>query len=115
MRDRKELLQGLLSIAKTQSVLLSENRLSELAATMSEREEAIRSLKDLSSESEKSAEEESLIREILDLDANLRVSLQCELDETGRELERLQGCNRARRAYARDPALRAGERYSRDG
>ncbi len=115
MSVRQELLEGILSIARSQSRLLSENRLAELASAMSEREEMIASLRELSSEGAAGGEEAEIIREILELDANMRVSLQCELDETGSELERLQGCGRARRAYAADPAQRAGERYSKDG
>jgi len=115
MKTRTELLQDLLGIARTQGRLLSENRLNEIASTMSEREKIVASLRALSSDGAESADEERILGEILELDANMRVSLQCELDETGRELERLQGCNRARRAYAADPAQRAGERYSKDG
>ncbi len=112
---RRALLKRLLHIARAQKVLLAENRFADLAKTMAERDEIISSIRETGAAAAEISEETALIEEILGLDANLRVSMEGELEETRRELERLSQCNTAHRAYVSSSVKTPGKRCSRDG
>ncbi len=119
MGDRKKgrlpLLQRVLEITEEQKKLLSENRLHALAASMKEREEILSRITPPGAGPGPGPAEKALAGRIRDLEADLRTLLEGELQETGKELERLLHCNMARRAYEPRPLISLGERCSRDG
>jgi len=110
---RMGLLERLLDMAMVQKKLFSENRLAELAGTMTEREEIISRLKGLGGP--EGREEAAIIKDILSHDSNLRVSMEVELEETRHELEKLSHCNMAHKAYISGRLKMPSERSSRDG
>jgi len=112
---KRKLLERFLNLAGGQPGLLAGNRLLELEASMKERAEIISKLKDLHGGEEMTEGERQVISRILALDADLRTSIEGELEDTRRELARILRCNRAHRAYARTPAGKKRERHSRDG
>jgi len=111
--NRKDLLKRLLKIAGAQSLLLEENRLADLARTISEREEIISALREAGEG--KGREETALIKEILVHDANLRASIEVELEAARREFQRLSQCNTAHSAYVSGQVKMNTAGSSRDG
>ncbi len=111
--NRRALLEKLVDMARGQSLLLSQNRFDDLAGTMAEREKIISLLKK-AGKAEKSPET-ALIKEILDYDCNLRVSIEGELEDARRGLEKISNCNMAHRAYLSSQVKTPIERGSRDG
>jgi len=107
------LLKKLLHISRSQSSLLAKNRFADLAKTMAEREEIISEIKIAGRPH--GAVARAVIKEILDHDADLRVSIEVELEETRSELQRISHCNTANMAYLSGRAGTPGERFSRDG
>ncbi len=109
---RMGLLERLLDIARAQKKLLSENRLGELAKTMAERDDVVSRLKSAGAPAGK--EEGNILKKILDYDSNLRVSLEVELEEIRRELEKLSDCNVVNKAYL-STQVKTVERSLRNG
>ena len=113
--DRIRLLKKILHIASGQQRLLSENRLSELAGSILERDEIIKRITKAPVVMEKREQEQAVIQEILAFDGNLRVSMEGALWETQQELEKILHCSRAHRAYATTPVNKKSQRYSQNG
>lgn len=111
--NRSNLLKRLLKIAEAQSLLLEQNRLAELAGTVAERDEILSAIKKAGEG--KGMEEAALIKEILAHDANLRASIEVELEEARHEFQRLSHCNTAHRAYVSGQINMKTAGSSRDG
>ncbi|MFQ5479847.1 MAG: hypothetical protein ACE5DW_01050 [Thermodesulfobacteriota bacterium] len=98
--DRIDLLKRLLNIARAQKGLFSENRLTELAGSILERDEIISRISKIKAVEAQKNMEQDIIKEILNFDCDLRVSMEGALEETRRELRKVLHCTRAHRAYA---------------
>ncbi len=113
--ERVYLLKRLLAIARAQHGLFSENRLTELAGSILERDEIIAQISRISAVEADRKEEHDIIRQILVFDGDLRVCMEGALEETSRELQKLLHCTRAHRAYVSPMVNVKSQRYSKDG
>lgn len=113
--DRFRLLKKILLIASGQQRLLAENRLSELAESMLERDELINRITKMQEVTTRKKQEQAVIQEILGFDGDLRVCLEGAIGETRQELQKLLHCTRAHRAYTSPPVNMKSQRYANDG